>query len=346
MISKLFEALYLKVYVNIVVKKHSSIVYTEVCSKDEIIQSSEKRFETTTVNEKMAEFISEYTKESPFHYVSVLDNSTSQGAIGVCGKTELNIYKDLSDYKHICFDNKWTYYTALSDIKRLESNYEMIGLDFIFSPFLVVRNFFKDKIDSHMAMYVLIEENHIALSVFEHSELLFAQHIDLESEKETEELIMDEITENLGIEEIDNIDLDENVDLEDVDVIDDLDDGLDEFGDIEDLDSIDDIDDFSDSKDLEEELLEEDREETMSMGDVEAFNDDYQRFTLIQNAVNYFYKDEKFNSKFIETVYIADAVGIGGDLKRYFEEEMFLNVYVRQIDLGAEVCDMAKAESK
>ncbi|MDD3059526.1 MAG: hypothetical protein PHW94_01110 [Sulfurimonas sp.] len=46
----------------------------------------------------------------------------------------------------------------------------------------------------------------------------------------------------------------------------------------------------------------------------------------------------------MESVYIADGCGVSQDLKRYLEEEMFLSVYVRKIDLAKQVCELAKAE--
>ena len=67
---------------------------------------------------------------------------------------------------------------------------------------------------------------------------------------------------------------------------------------------------------------------------------------LIQSSINRFYKGFLYDSKFIESAYIADSIGMRGDLKRYLEEEMFLSVFVRHLDLYAEVCEAAKAESK
>ncbi len=78
----------------------------------------------------------------------------------------------------------------------------------------------------------------------------------------------------------------------------------------------------------------------------DGFNEDYHRFSLIQSSISDFYKDSKYDSKFIENIYIADSIGISGDLKKYLEEEMFLNVFVRRLDLPAEVCEIAKAELK
>jgi hypothetical protein len=198
-------------------------------------------------------------------------------------------------------------------------------------------NFFKDKIDSHLALYILLEDNYITVCVFDNSKLLFGDHIDMDHGDDNEELLIDDSNE----EDID-LDLEGSIDLDDIDAMSDIE-GLDDFGDIEDLDSIDEIDEFAETED-EEEFADEDDEP--SVDDGSGFNEDYQRFSLIQSSINRFYKDSRYDSKFVESVYIADAIGVSGDLKRYLEEEMFLSVFVRHLDLGAEVCEMAKADLK
>ncbi len=187
-------------------------------------------------------------------------------------------------------------------------------------------------------MFILIQENYLCLSVFDKSELLFAKYLDMENYEEDDLLSMDD-----G-DEID-LDLTHEEELGDIEDLDELE-SLDDFGDIEDLDAIDDIDEFSDSKDLEEELSEnsENSEENFPQQESEGFNEDYQRFLLIQGAVNSFYKDKRYKSSFIETTYIADSVGVSSDLKRYLEEEMFVTAYIRHIDLTTQLCEIAKRE--
>ena len=155
------------------------------------------------------------------------------------------------------------------------------------------------------------------------------------------------LSDSLVIEEaeVEDVILDEedSIDLDDIDSIDDID-ALDSFGDIEDLDSIDELDEFDDTKDIEEELAESEDSEEFPIEESGELNEDYQRFSLIQSAMNHFYTDNKYESEFIENVYIADCVGISSDLKRYLEEEMFLSVYVRHVELTAEVSDLALKE--
>ena len=194
-------------------------------------------------------------------------------------------------------------------------------------------------------MFILIEEGAMSLSIFNNSELLYGDYLDIEVEIGSDDLIMEDILDD----EDEDMDLgldDESINLDDIDSIDDIDE-LDDFGDIADLDAIDDIDEFSETKDVQAELEErEDIEEQEELSEDESvgLNEDYKRFVLIQSSVNNFYKDEKYSSEFIENVYIADSTGLSSDLKKLLEEEMFLNVYVRRIDLPNELCEVAKME--
>jgi hypothetical protein len=334
-LSNFFESLYNKVFVNIIVERSQTTVYTEVCNKKGLVSSASESFNTTKLNTKMYEYISSIISESPFYYISILDTSDTQGAFATCSSEEMSEFCDLETSKYICHKNDWTYYTSKSDLNSLQKTYSDIGLDFVFSPFVVLSKFFKDKIDTNLSLYILLEDNYISICVFDNAKLLYGEHIDMQHRDEEEALLMDDSSDD---EDID-LELDGNIDLEDIDAMSDID-GLDDFGDIEDLDSIDEIDEFAEEED---EVLPSYKKSSPA-SEIGSFNEDYQRFSLIQSSVNRFYKDKKYDSKFVESVYVADGVGVSGDLKRYLEEEMFLSVFVRHLDLGTAICELAKAE--
>ncbi|MDH4945203.1 hypothetical protein [Sulfurimonas sp. C5] len=342
MLSKILESLYLKVFINIVVERSSTTVHIEIHSKTNDISHFENVFPSTKLTEEIYEFVMEYTKESPYYYVSFLDTSKEQGALPSCDKNKLSFYKDLSTAEYKCINNEWSIYTSKTELYELERKYEDIGIDFVFSPFSVIAKFFKDKISKQLAMFALIEDSSISVAVFENSQLLYAEYLDMEIDIETDKIVLEDLDEDKDFD----LDLDdEGIVLDDMDVNDELED----FSDIEDLDSLEDIDEFSEGKDLEEELYENEAQEKItaleeSRDEENHFTEDYQRFSLIQNAFNHFYKDPKYEGKFIENIYIADNMKVSSDLRRYLEEEMFLNVYIRTVDLGAEICELAKEE--
>ena len=335
MFGKIFEALYLKVFVNIILSNTKTTVYIENLSKNSIVSKIEQVFETTSLNTQVYEFISKYIEESPYFYISILNNSTLQGAMPTCAKSKYFYYEDVSDSKVICIDKKWSTYSSKKELSSLEIQYKKIGLDFIFSPFTILTSFFHKEITQEVALYILLEEQNISLTIFRKSELLYAKHLNVE----------DNVEDDANLLTYD-VDLDDGVDLEDVDAMEHID-MFDDFADIEDLDDIDDIDEFSDAKDIDDDFSISSPETLNAPVTAEdTFSVDYQRFSLIQNSVNNFYSDEKYESIFLEHIYIADSTGIGAGLSQYLEEEMFLNVHFRVINLGISLAKSAKEELK
>jgi len=340
-LANLLEALYNKVLINIVVKRSTTEVYIELCSKKGVISHASEQFETNGVNDKMLAYIEEAIKESPYYYIAILDFSKEQGAIPTCNKHKLDYYYDTSASEYKCFNDTWTFYTSKTDLYEVEKSYKDFGVDFVFSPFSILYNFFQEKIESHIAMFILVQESVLSLCVFDNGKLLYGEHLDLETQETIDDELLSNSMDDSSIELDDGIDLEEIDALEDIDSLEGLDD-FEEFGDIEDLETLEDIDEFSENQDIEEEFYE--AEEPLAEASDESFNEDYQRFSLIQSSLGHFYHSDKYESTFVESVYIADGVGVSSDLKRYLEEEMFLNVYVRHADLGVELAEITKME--
>jgi len=332
---KSFEnLLYPYVYINIIENLQETVVYIEELYFSGSVDNYEEVFNTTK-KEDIYEYIQSFAKKSPFYYISLLDNSPSYGASSISFKGEGNLYYDSKHFENICIPDKWIYFTSKSDLLELKNSYSKVGLDFIFSPFAILANFFNDKIKKNIAMYILINKDDLNISIFENSKLFFASHLYTNNKGTDADNELIDIDDNKELELDDTID----VDLDDINI-----ELMDEFADIEDLDTFDDMDEFS--QDIEEENLDTKELQKDILEGQSNFSVDYYRFSLIQNAVNDFYKNNKFDSKFIEMVYIADTVGITNDLKKFLEEEMFLNVYVRKMDLGSELCELSKVESK
>lgn len=330
MITKFLESLYTKIFINIIVGNLQSVVYVEVCSDKETLRSDRRSFETAVMNSKMYDFIQAYIKESPLFYISILDKSRYQGAVPTCNVNEMGKFCDVNSIEYRCFSKDWAYYTSEYDLEATKIEYRNIGVDFVFSPFVILANFFKDKIDNTLSMFVLVEDNYLSFTVFENSKLLYAKYLDMEHHRDDENLLMEAADDvSFGVEGIDL----EEVSLEDDSM------AFDDFANIEELDDGDALDEFSEAQDI--------KPVTVKEVDIpnSGFNEDYQRFSLIKSSLSTFYKDPKYDGKFIETIYIADGVGVSGDLKNYLEEEMFLNVYIRKIDLAISLCDLAKAEA-
>jgi hypothetical protein len=342
--SKLIKSLYLQVIITIVVEQTYTLVEAEVYSRKKLLKSERKSFETTSLNDEIYQFISHYMAQSPYYYIALLDPSDHQFALYGCAKSEYKSFIDVDECEIVCYENKWGVCTHKNEIMTLQKQYEGVGIDLLFSPVIVLRKFFDDKIKGALGMYVLVEESRLTLAIFEHEVLLYAKQLTLVKTNDSD---VDELFVHDDEDEIETLldeDIDDGIDLEDINVGDEIED-LEDFGNIEDLESLEDIDDFSDDKTEDFDSLQEESEEVQpSQTREDDFNEEFQRFSFIETSVKEYYEDDRYESEFLENVYIADSVGVNSDLKRYLEEEMFFNVYIRQIDILKSVSGLVKEE--
>ncbi len=333
-LSRVFERLYAKVYVVIMVF-HEKIEVTIVTQHGESSQKSRVEFEPSQIATELHDFIQQAIAETPFFYISVLNNGINQGAIPTCSRNEAQKYTDISLCKTLCIRGRYLLYSSKYELDTIKKMFQSIGVDFIFSPFTLLERLYKDKINAKAQLYVLLYDEYLVMAIFDHSTLLFGSFERVDSGS-TDTAFDDKAQEEEAIV----FDLEEDGD-EDGISIDDLD-ALDDLSDLEDLDAIHELDDFTD--------------ETLSIVDTPAdemsvtepemddFGVSYQHFLLIQKRVEFYYRSDLYNSEFIESVYIADANDAGDDLKRYLEEELFLNVVIRNVSVGDELLSLSMEE--
>lgn len=343
----MIERLYRKIFIAIVHDGGAQEVRVVAKKKKKVLYKESRRFEGESSYEDVASFLRKYVEESPLHYVAVLNPQPTQGALAGCTQRHVEDMVDMSGTVTLCRDEKWFLYSSRKELDTLEREYKKIGLDFIFSPFSIIEHFFADKIKGGFALYALAQKDSFSIALFEDGNLEYAQHYPM-SEK-SDLTIEDEsisIGFSVGIKE--DEESERGISLDDIESLDDLDilDELDDLSDIEDLDSIEDIAEFSE----DEPTYEEKRISSPHGGDIkqemDRFNNDYHRFELIQRTLIRFYGGEHCRNRFVETVYIADGYGSGAELKRYLEEELFLNVLIRRIDVADEVIALAMVEAE
>jgi hypothetical protein len=350
LIEKFFHFIYNTAIINIIRFPETIEIYVEIIDQKEVKQNFNKTFvlNDSYSTSLLEDYLKQFVNETPYYYIALYDNSMDQGAIPTCNKQKIPLYKDLSTAQYLCVDNKWICYTSKID---LEEELEILGsykADFIFSPFLILYKFFADKIPSKIALYILIKEDAITLAVFKESQLLYGDHVNiafaishndftLDTEKEEDPLLEEAISESI---DLDSIDLDDDLSLDD------------DLESLDDLDDLDDISDLDDANDLEEQLEENLEEATISNKEEDTTEEivnenatqDFQYFSIIQNSLARYYKEDIYESDFIENVYVADSVRVTNEFKKYLQEEMFFNVYIRSIELELELSQLTKEE--
>lgn len=342
--------------INIVMYAESIHVYIEQVNNKKIKNSHEKIFvlNDSYSDELLYNYIKPFTEDTPYYYIAMLDSSLEQGAIPTCDKHKMSLYAELTTAKYLCVDEKWACYTSKLFLEEEMKLLGDIGCDFIYSPFVLLRNFYADKIEGDIALYVFVQEQSLTVAVFKNNRLLFGEYIDtrLEITPEEEMQLSAETLETQKEETDDSqeesVDLDEiELGNDDLSLDDDLDD-IDSFDNIEELGDINSIEAEENPEQQLEENLEAISEETQEFSDetkqIERSSEDFKRFSLIQKSLAKFYNDERYESDFIENLFVADAVHLTNDFKRYIQEEMFLSVYIRSIEPELEVCQLVKEE--
>ena len=330
--------------INIIVNPVNIHIYIELVNGRKLKYTEEKVFvrNDSFRLELLYDYIKPFTNDTPYYYISLLDSSPQQGALPTCERSEASKYADLSTAQYICIDKSWMCYTSSLDLEEQIRFLGELGCDFVYSPFLVLRRFYSDKVDGKIALYAFIQEYSMTIAVFRQNKLLYGEYIDTREEMGSEEDIDFSDEESPLLEE-------ESVDLDDIDLDDDLGDldDLDSFDDIEELGELDSFDDTNAEELLEEnlEIMSEKSEETSDeTKKIERSSEDFKRFTLLQRSLARFYNDNRYESDFIENLFVADAAPLSGDFKRYVQDEMFLSVYIRKIEPEIEICQLAKEE--
>lgn len=352
-LSALIKNLYQQIFIGIVVQHTQARVCVQMRKGNKLEKEVLKEFEIShsKPSTELNSFIKSYMDESPFSYVAVLNDALTQGALPTCSMHEAESFSDLSSSVTLCNEDEWMVFSEKSELNALQKRFSATGVDFIFSPFLFLSHFFADKLEGKATLLVLIQKDYLSLSIFFEGKLLFAQHftmVDGVEEEEMTEVIEESTEDSLGFDLDDEDSL--SINLDDIDALDELDalDDLDNLQDLDDLDDLDDIEDFEESLNEAVEESEVALEEAKTKYDskIDNFSDDYKHFQLIQAALNQFYGDDKYNSQFVEDVYIANTGESGHDLVQFLEEELFVSVYKRTVDIEKEIVKMAIKEAR
>ncbi len=329
-LNRVFERLYAKVYVGIIVLKNKIDVIVMTCEGSEC-HSSRVEFESSQISSEMHEFINQAISETPFYYIAVLNSGINQGAIPVCDRKKAQEYADISLSKIVCVNDSYMLYSSKYELDSIQKMFKSFGVDFIFSPFTLLERLYKDKIGSKAQLYVLIYEEYLTMAVYQKNALIFGSF----------ELVDDGATSTEFDDKNDEEEISFDLDDDDGISIDELD-ALDDLSDLEDLDAIHELDEFADET-LETGDAQSETDESFEPA-LEDFGADYHRFMVIQKRLEEYYKDSRYNNEFVETIYIADGNDSGDDLKRYLEEELFLTVIIRKVILPEELLALSKDE--
>lgn len=364
----LLQRLYSKVYINVIVENHYADISVHIEKMGRTIKDKKRRFEINEgkLTQEITHYIEKNERKSPFSYISVLNPAAEQGARKGCSS------EGMKDKIWLCVGKKrnpWSIYVDTSFLQSVQKQFSVTGVDFIFSPFSMMASRCKEIKTDKAQMFVMVLEQSMSIAVFKNGYLEFARHHSLE-EKHGEFDMDDDadlmLDDDLSLDEADDssmdLDLEINIDeaeAEGVDSLEELDDleGLDDLDGLDELDELDELDGLGEDEPLEsftemeeeeqpQQLLDEADVDEDSSSSLSGFSRNFKRFELIQNTIHEFYHAGDIESSFIEDIFIVDPNDDAKDLQGYLEDELFVTVHYRDIDIHEALLSLARDEVK
>jgi hypothetical protein len=308
-------------FISVIVYEDSCNIKQKIIKNSKLIHKEEFNFDIKSkdaLGAKVIGFINELQEKYDNTYIALFLNSLGQGIIPGCDETLLDRFNiDKSAVKTICKDNRFLMYATNIDIKWADKLFAKTGLDFLFSPFLVLDFFIKGVMKKEsfnkddVVIYILYTKNSLTLMIQRDSELLYGAFFNTAKEENPLYTDYEEMIESS--EEIDELDLDSIDELE-----------------------MDDIIDAANQTNFVTNILE----------NREVLSEQDERIVKYINAsLKEFYSNDIYKSDFITSAMIFDDVGMSDGVLKYIENELLLNTTAQNISVSDAILNLSIAEA-
>ncbi len=320
------------VVISVILDKKVCKVFVKIIKNSKVTFTEEKKFDINEgeLSRDVINYVNSYQDSYKYTYIGTLLGSINQGAISGCSRNDFKRFGVMADgVNSICIDNKWATYGFKDDILSMEIKFnKTIGVDFIFSPFIVLYNFFKKDFSREAKLYVLCQKSHIALGVFKDAKFIFGAFFSIGSTEDTFKSKTDSKKASSSSDKT-KAKTDVHHDEEELDE-------LVFFEDDEDVISLDDHD--SDKKSDKD----DDKEDTGSS--IEEFNEGIDLHNYIKSAIEEFYKNDKYETEFLNEIVIADNCNLTNDIIKYIKDELMISVIIKDINIAKVTADIIEKE--
>ncbi|MDD3467440.1 MAG: hypothetical protein PHE67_09850 [Campylobacterales bacterium] len=312
-------------YISVIKDGDTCDVCVRILKGKREIQKDSKRFniDTRESSKLLYEFIGHILSKYNIFYNATIINSINQGGVPGCDKRNFQKYEiDTTNASVVCIDKKWSIFASNYDLEGTKKEYEDIGgLDFIFSPLVVLKNFLKQDTEEQVSLCILKQKTSATIGIFDKNSLLYSSYIILKNEQQEEE-------ESKKKEE--DIFSGESSDFEEEKLVD--------------------LDDIAlELKEDSFETLSEDGgmpgSADISEASIESLGSDLKILEFVKTSLTQFYKHPMYeSSNFVEKIIVADPYFETKDIKNLLENELLLPVIHKQISLCEVVSSMAIEE--
>ncbi len=317
-------------YVAVIVLEDSSLVKVKRFKNGALLFEEEKRFlipSKEQLSKEAVAYIAALQEQFERTYIALFLNSHGQGIVPSCEKSAYEKFHiDYAHVKDICIDGRYSIYASDIDIKWSQKVFAKIGLDFLFSPFLILDSLRKkEKPQEGVALCMLVGYNSMAIMILRQQQLLYGTFVNYARE---EDLL------SSGFQE-DEIELEEDVDGDIFDEID-LDLEMEESEEIADI-----------LEDVGNEIVQKVERDT---GNVTVknrlFGQDLRLVKYFDASLREFYESDMYESDFITSVRIFDGAKLNADVIASLQEQLLVEIEIVPVLLLDELLNLAKEEAE
>lgn len=171
---KFLEAFLPTLFITLLPSSEGVRLYAELRKKGKL----KKRFDEENIAELSAleKRIRTFEKECGLNYVALLETEAAQGLLSNCRDAQ---GVELSSVDQICMDERWGLYMDKDDLFERQKQFKTIGLDFIFSPFSLLYDFFEQVLKERDGLFLLITGDLIVSAVFKESVMIYGEQIQM-----------------------------------------------------------------------------------------------------------------------------------------------------------------------
>ncbi|MCX2717173.1 hypothetical protein OQH61_05420 [Helicobacter sp. MIT 21-1697] len=282
-----------------------------------------------------AKLIADYKRKYPFTYLSAMSKTYNQGLANCSKKGELIKFGVNAKTSHIVeMPNHWLFYIQQLAVDENRVKFiRALGLDYLFSPFVLVYENIKGRLTDKVRLYVLQERASITLFVADKKGVYFGGFFMVGGELEN--------AEDKGASVLEIHSAKEMSDLDSI------------------LGSIDELKEIGELEDLDEELIRKEftpqeidsqKQQEAEMSRLEGLRDLARASNateILKNSINEFYSNPIYNStQFIETIVLLDTYGMTEQAVAHIRNTLMIEVEVRSIHIPDALIDLSKAELK
>jgi hypothetical protein len=337
--TKVFQKYLSNIFISIVQEGSQWVICSRVVRNGSLKDKFSKNFdlnEDDTIPLKMQEYLEALQEEHNFAYLALFLDSMGQGAIS---GTLLADFKknsvDKDSVVHLNIDKKWSVYASFIDINWAKKLFSKTGLDFIYSPFMVLYSLIKkQKLKTEPTLFMFNHQDSVTIAVFENGNLLFGAYF---------KTAIDDNLSSLEEEDWESVEEEEGVEEESEfhNIGEDM---AEEIGDLDDFSKTESLD-FEDTKSNRYPLESFEGEDVIEDSCLELFGRDILIYKYLLSFLREFYKNPLYEGSFIDTVVIYDGFEVSSELISMIEDELFMNIEMSKVDIDEIIYNMARHEA-